>query len=173
MFQRPALPLFHPATVIATWFGTGLVKWAPGTWGSLAALPFAAGIVWLGGSAGLWAAGVAVFLAGLWASARYVRAHGDDDPGSVVVDEVVGQWVAVLPLYPEPVTYLVAFLAFRFFDILKPWPIGWLDRRLKGPLGIMADDVVAGIATGAVAFAIAVFLLGHSLPWDQVENEFR
>lgn len=173
MFQRPALPFFHPATLTATWFGSGLIKWAPGTWGSLAALPFAAGIVWLGGSTGLWVGAIAVFVAGLWASARYVSAQGDDDPGSVVVDEVVGQWVAVLPLTPDPLTYLVAFLAFRFFDILKPWPIRWLDRRLKGPFGIMADDVVAGIAAGVVAFAVAVFLLGYSLPWIQLDHEFR
>ena len=154
LFKTPPLPFFHPATLLATWFGSGLLRVAPGTCGSLAALPFAAGMVFLGGPWLLGAATAAAFAAGLWASARYVEAAGQADPGAVVIDEVVGQWLALVALPLDPVLYLLAFLAFRLFDILKPWPVGWADRRLHGGFGIMADDLLAGLYAGAVAYGI-------------------
>jgi phosphatidylglycerophosphatase A len=155
MFRRPALPFFHPATLIATWFGSGLARFAPGTWGSLAALPCAAGLVWLGGPWTLLAAAVLVFLAGLWAAARYAAAGGGGDPGAVVVDEVAGQWLALFPVALDLRLYPVAFVAFRVFDIVKVWPASWMDRRLKGGFGIMADDVVAGLYAAGIAYGVA------------------
>lgn len=157
MFRRPALPFFHPATQIATWFGSGLAKVAPGTWGSIAALPCAAGLVWLGGPWALLAAAGVVFVAGLWAGARYAAASGGGDPGAVVVDEVAGQWLALFPVALDLRLYPVAFLAFRVFDIVKPWPANWMDRTLKGGLGIMADDIVAGTYAAAVCFGLATW----------------
>jgi phosphatidylglycerophosphatase A len=157
MFRRPALPFFHPATLIATWFGSGLAGFAPGTWGSLAALPCAAGLVWLGGPWVLLAGACAVFFAGLWASARYAAADGRGDPGAIVVDEVAGQWLALFPVALDLRLYPVAFVAFRVFDIVKVWPANWMDRQLKGGLGIMADDLVAGGYAAAVAYAIALW----------------
>ena len=158
MFDRPALPFFRPATLIATWFGVGLIRGAPGTWGSLAALPCAAGLQLLAGPWGLAAATGLVTLAGIWASARYAAApvNGgvDGDPGVVVVDEVAGQWLALVPLPLDPLWYAVAFALFRLFDITKPWPISWLERTLTGGLGIMVDDLAAGLAAGALAFAL-------------------
>ena len=153
---KPPLPFSHPATLIATWFGSGLLPKGPGTWGSLAALPFAWIIAIAGGPWLLAAAALLVFAVGLWASHRYAEALGEADPGSVVVDEVVGQWIALLPVALSPAHYAIAFIAFRFFDILKPWPVNLLDRRLKGALGIMADDVMAGFYAAAVTF---LFLL--------------
>ncbi len=158
MFRRPSLPLLHPATLIATWFGSGLASFAPGTWGSLAALPCAAGLVWLGGPWALLAATATVFAAGLWAGARYAQASDEGDPGAVVVDEVAGQWLALFPVALDLRLYPVAFLAFRFFDIAKVWPASWMDRRLKGGLGIMADDVVAGVYAGALSLGVAWWL---------------
>jgi phosphatidylglycerophosphatase A len=155
MFRRPDLPYFHPATLIATWFGSGLASFAPGTWGSLAALPCAAGLVWLGGPWTLLAATAVVFLAGLWAGARYAAASGGGDPGAVVVDEVAGQWLALFPVALDLRLYPVAFVAFRFFDIAKVWPADWMDRKLKGGFGIMADDVVAGLYAAALAYGVA------------------
>ncbi len=152
IFNRPPLPFFHPATLLATWFGSGLLRVAPGTCGSLAALPFAAAFVLLGGPWLLALATAAAFALGLWASARYVVAGGQPDPGAVVIDEVAGQWLALIPLPLDPGLYLLAFLAFRLFDIVKPWPVGWADRSLSGGFGIMADDILAGIYAGAVAF---------------------
>ena len=159
MFDRPALPFFHPATLIATWFGVGLIRDAPGTWGSLAALPCAAGLYLLGGPWLLAGATGLVVMAGVWASGRYAAALGSGDPGAVVVDEVAGQWLALVPLPLDSWWYAAAFALFRLFDIAKPWPIGWLDRSLGGGLGIMADDLVAGLAAGAVAGALLLWLV--------------
>jgi len=158
MFDRPALPFFHPATLIATWFGSGLVRFAPGTWGSLAALPCAYLLHLLGGTWLLAAAAGLVFLAGLWASGRYAAALGSGDPGAVVVDEVAGQWLALLPLPTDLWWYAAAFALFRLFDIVKPWPIGWLDRNLSGGLGIMADDLAAGLLAGLVAYGLMLWI---------------
>ncbi len=135
---------------VACGLGTGLSPVAPGTVGSLAALAVGVAIL---GVAPAWlplAAAVATS-GGLWA----VRASGADrapggDPGWVVVDEVAGQWIALLPLalLPaaaawNPPSLLLAFLAFRALDILKPGPVGWADRQ-EGAFGVMADDVIAG-----------------------------
>lgn len=167
MFRQPALPLFHPATLIATWFWSGLLRPASGTWGSLAALPFGAALFWLGGSWLLGLAAVLAFVIGLWASDRYAAAIKESDPGDVVIDEVVGQWVAVLPLALDPVAYLVAFFIFRAFDIVKPWPANWCDQRLKGALGIMADDVVAGLYAALLSYWVMFWVREIGLfPWS-------
>ncbi len=158
MFDKPALPLFHPVTLIATWFGAGLIRGAPGTWGSLAALPCAAGLHLLGGPWLLAGATGLVALAGVWASGRYAEALGGGDPGAVVIDEVAGQWLALLPLPFDLWWYAAAFALFRLFDVLKPWPIGWLDRSFSGGLGIMADDLAAGLAAGALAAALWLWI---------------
>ena len=158
MFERPALPLLHPATLIATWFGADLIRGAPGTWGSLAALPCAAGLHLLGGPWLLAGATGLVALAGVWASGRYAAALASGDPGAVVVDEVAGQWLALLPLPLDLWWYAAAFALFRLFDIAKPWPIGWLDRNLQGGRGIMADDLAAGLVAGALAYALLLWL---------------
>jgi len=131
--------------------------------GSLAAL--LVGVAILGVAPALLPmAAAAATLGGLWA----VRASGADlapggalggDPGWVVVDEVAGQWIALLPLALLPATaawnppsLLLAFLAFRAFDILKPGPVGWADRQ-KGAFGVMADDVIAGVLAASLVFA--------------------
>ena len=95
-FRTPALPLTHPASLLATWFGAGLMPYAPGTWGSFAALPLAWLILHFGGIWHLAAATVAVSLIGWWAAAQYIRAMGREDPGDVVIDEVAGQWLTLL-----------------------------------------------------------------------------
>jgi phosphatidylglycerophosphatase A len=136
---------FDPASVIATWFGAGLLPIMPGTWGSLAALPFAWIIAWLFGERALLLAAVLLFFVGWWAAARVSRASGVEDSGSIVVDEVVGQWLAVVVTPPDLVAYAVGFALFRVFDIAKPWPVSWAERRIAGGLGVMADDVIAGL----------------------------
>ena len=153
------LPFSHPATAVATWFGCGLAPWAPGTWGSLAALPFAWGISRLAGAPGLAAAAALLFMVGCWAAGRVARSSGSADPGAIVVDEVVGQWLTLAAVPADPIAYAAGFLLFRVFDILKPWPVSWADRRLKGGFGIMADDVVAGIYAGAI-LTIGRYLIG-------------
>ena len=131
--------------LLCSWFGAGLIKPAPGTWGSAAALPFGWLIWWRGGPVALGIAAIVVFLIGWWASERIVRKDGLEDPGWVVIDEVAGQWLTLLFTSPSLPGYLAGFALFRLFDIWKPWPVSWADQRIKGGLGIMLDDVLAGL----------------------------
>ncbi len=153
--------------LVATFFGVGLLPWAPGTWGSAAAIPAAWVIHGLGGFPALLLASVAVTFVGWWATAAATRGKENHDPGEIVIDEVAGMWVALLPLsaglwqagvdpwvFPWP-GWVGAFVLFRVFDILKPGPIGWADR-MHTPLGVMLDDVLAGFAA-----AIGVALLAY------------
>jgi phosphatidylglycerophosphatase A len=154
---------------VASFFGVGWLRPAPGTWGSLAALILSFAILEV---AGLW-----LFLLGLalaigaafWSVSALVRQLGEPghhDPSWVVIDEVAGQWIALLPialgaelagaaptqLWPG---WLAAFLLFRLFDIWKPGPVGWADRR-PGAAGVVLDDLIAG----ALAALVVVLLAG-------------
>ena len=155
---RSPFPSFHPAVLVATWFGAGLLPRAPGTWGSLVALPF----IWYAratfGSFGLALALAVTFAAGCWASAVFVARTGERDPPRVVVDEVVGQGLTLVIAPADPFLYLLGFLLFRLFDIVKPWPIGWVERKAGTVLGIMLDDVLAAVYAGAALFAITASL---------------
>lgn len=144
--------------LLCAWFGAGWMKPAPGTWGSAASLPLA-WLLWdLGGHPALAGAMGIVFLAGWWASARIVRADGLEDPSWVVIDEVAGQWMALLFTPPSLADYAIGFALFRLFDIWKPWPVSWADQKIKGGLGIMLDDIIAGLMGLAV-----MILLGRTV----------
>jgi phosphatidylglycerophosphatase A len=153
---------FDPASVIATWFGAGLLPFMPGTWGSLAALPFAWIIAWLFGARALLLAAAVLFLIGWWAAAQLTRASGVEDASSIVVDEVVGQWLALVVTPPDLIAYALGFVLFRLFDIAKPWPARWADQFLGGGFGVMADDIVAGFYA---ATALLLFLLVTGRPY--------
>jgi phosphatidylglycerophosphatase A len=144
--------------LVATWFGAGLLPITPGTWGSLAALPFAWAIRSHLGSTGLAIATVIAFTIGWWAAATVAKASAIEDPGAVVIDEVAAQWLVLLPAPLDPLAYALAFLLFRFFDIWKPWPVRWADRHVKGGIGIMLDDLLAGVY--AVALLSGVLAIG-------------
>jgi phosphatidylglycerophosphatase A len=154
MTAAQRLPFWHPVSLIATWFGSGLLPKAPGTWGSLAALPFAIVIAALGGPWLLLAAAVCVFGLGVWAGDAYARNMGAEDPGVVVIDEVAGMWLALVPVALDLPSYAFAFLFFRFFDIVKIWPANLAQRRLKGGWGIMTDDIIAGVYAAAATYAV-------------------
>jgi phosphatidylglycerophosphatase A len=148
-------------TLVATWFGVGLLPVAPGTWGSLAAIPVAHLVVTIWGVSGLVGFALAVTLVGVHAAGETARLRGIDDPPEVVVDEVAGQSIALLPVYalvpPEATlvrigAVLGAFALFRVLDIWKPGPIGALER-LPGGWGVMMDDVLGGAVAGALAGA--------------------
>ena len=139
-----------PALLIATWFGSGLLPKAPGTWGSLAALPVAWGIVTLTGTPhSLLLAALILLPIGAWAAARHSATLGTHDAGEIVVDEVVGIWLVLGVIPVAPLWWVAGFAVFRLFDVLKPWPISWLDTHISGGWGIMLDDVAAGIAGAA------------------------
>lgn len=149
------LSLRHPAALIATWFGTGLLPFMPGTWGSLAALPFAWEIRSHTGALGLSIAAMLLFLLGWWAAAQVATASGRTDPGFVVVDEVAAQWLVLVAAPLDPRAYAAGFLLFRLFDITKPRPIGSVERNVGGGLGIMLDDVVAAF------YALVLLAIGE------------
>jgi phosphatidylglycerophosphatase A len=150
------LPLWHPARLLALWFDSGRLPGAPGTWGSLAALPFAALLAWHGGQVLLFAAALAIIPIGIWASGRYATACGREDPKEVVIDEVAGQWLTLAALPLDPLLYGIGFLAFRLFDITKPWPVNLADRRVGGGLGIMLDDVIAAAYAAALCYGLTI-----------------
>ncbi len=141
--RRP--PLGNPAVLLATWFGTGLLPRAPGTWGSLAAVPFAWAIARLGGWSALALASAAIFALGWWAVRRTLASDQASDPGYVVIDEVAGQWITLIPAPLDPFAYAVGFVLFRVADIFKPWPARWADRHVPGALGVMLDDLLAAL----------------------------
>ena len=148
-----SLPFRHPAVLVSTWFGAGLIRPAPGTWGTLAAYPFAFAISWSGGPWLLAFAAAAAFAAGIWASGRYCVAAEKDDAPEVVIDEVSAIWLVLAALPMTWVGWIGAFFLFRLFDITKPWPIGAVERRFKGGLGVMIDDALAALC------AIFAFIL--------------
>ncbi len=147
----------QPAVLTATCLGVGLLPVAPGTWASLAALPLGWIVHGALGPAGVAAAAALAFAVGWWAAARVVARSGADDPSCIVIDEVAGQLLALAAAPPGIAPYLAAFLGFRLFDIVKPWPAGWADRTLKGGFGVMLDDVFAGLYAGAAVFAATRF----------------
>lgn len=149
--------LSRPSGWIASIGGIGLLPLAPGTWASAATLPLGWAVaVWLG-PWGLVAASLAVFALGVWASNLVIRQIETDDPSVIVIDEVAGQ---LLTLVLAPLTwqgYLAAFIAFRFFDLTKTWPVSVVDREVGGGFGAMADDMLAGLYGMLIVFAALQF----------------
>ncbi len=143
--KRPPLSLLkHPYGWIASGFGSGFSPVAPGTVGSAAALlPW----LWLR-ELPAWhylAITLAMFALGVLAADWVIRAIRTDDPGVVVADEWVGQWLALFLAPAGWVWMLLGFLLFRLFDVWKPWPVRWADRALHGGFGAMFDDLLAGL----------------------------
>lgn len=159
----PGLSFRHPAVLLSTWFGSGLIPIASGTWGSAAALPFAYVILLAGGPVAgpyvLAAAAVLIFLVGVWSADLYSRRLGVSDPGAIVIDEVAGQWLTLTVAPPEILPFVIGFFLFRLFDVIKPWPASWADRSVKGGFGVMLDDVFAGIYAAIVLWGIERWLL--------------
>lgn len=153
---------WRPEALLATWFGSGYLPKAPGTWGSIAALPFAWVIAINFGSTGLLLATVLIFIIGIWASGAHAANTGLKDPGEIVIDEVAGLWLS-LAFAPVDIYYYAAgFVLFRIADITKPWPASWADKKLTGGFGIMLDDIFAGAYAALLLYAAQYFLVGTS-----------
>ncbi len=142
--------------LLLSWFGAGLSPKAPGTAGSLAALPFAWIIVTTGGASGLFIASIVAFALG-WAIIATTPGL-EDDPGWIVIDEVAGQWLTLVLVPADLVLYAIGFLLFRLFDIFKPWPIKTIEKRTPGALGVMLDDMVAALCAGIILFGFHLAL---------------
>lgn len=158
------------ARFIGTVGGVGYLRPAPGTWGSLSALPMVWVLHSLGGFPLVVLATLAAFLGGLWATGVMTAGQADHDPSEIVIDEVAGQFIALWAIsYPAwahgiEITklwpgWIAGFVLFRLFDIAKPGPVGWADRR-GGPLGVMLDDVIAGVFAAIGVAALAVLAHG-------------
>lgn len=151
--------LRHPAHVVALGFGAGLAPFAPGTFGTLVAFPIAWGLRAVTGDLGFALAIAALFGIGVWSSAVTARHLGVPDHGAIVIDEVVAFLGVLFFTGLEPMRAAVAFLLFRFFDIVKLPPAREIDRHWHGGLGVMLDDVVAA-GYALLAFAILVRVQG-------------
>ena len=158
------------SAAIATIFGLGYLRPAPGTWGSLFAIILAILIVEIFGVIGFIFALLSISIFGWWATSVYLKQIKTKDPSEVVIDELVGQWIAVLPIVIsafyfklEPIDlwpgWISSFLFFRLFDILKPSLIGWADEK-NGALGVMLDDIFAGIAAAICTITLAILYHG-------------
>ncbi|CAA2929699.1 phosphatidylglycerophosphatase A [Arsenophonus endosymbiont of Bemisia tabaci] len=156
---KSRLKLSNPWHLLATGFGSGLSPIIPGTMGSLAAIPFWLLMYWL---LTVWLCWF-IILFGFFVGIVICQRTSDDmqvhDHGSIVWDEFIGMWMTlmVIPLVSWE-WVLIAFLLFRFFDMLKPWPIGWFDRQVGGGLGIMLDDIIAAIFAMVIVAALAHWL---------------
>lgn len=161
MPQRPT-PRFlfsHPAHLIALGFGAGLVPWAPGTFGTLLAIPIAYLLWSWTNDIGFLALVLAILFAGAWAAGHTGRALGTPDHGGIVIDEVAAFLLVLFFTGPFPSRIGFAFLLFRLFDIAKPPPIRTIDARMKSGIGVMVDDLVAA-GFALVVYAIVVRLTG-------------
>ena len=150
--------------LIATFFYIGHLRPAPGTWGSLAALLLGYVIVQTAGVFGLCMGIMITCIMGWWATAAQTKGKDDHDPSEIVIDEVAGQWIAILPIAMWPHAYeisiwywFLAFAGFRMFDILKPGLVGWADRQVS-PIGVMLDDIIAGLMTAAAIILVMVIV---------------
>ncbi|PXA74474.1 phosphatidylglycerophosphatase A [Vibrio sp. 11986-1-5] len=159
------LSLRNPWHLLATGFGSGLSPIIPGTMGTLASIPLYLLLVQLPLFAYLFVVLMACIL-----GVKICQVTSTDmqvhDHGSIVWDEFAGFWItmSIVPLLQLPIFdwqwIVTGFVLFRFFDMVKPWPIGWLDKQVEGGVGIMLDDIVAGIMA-----AIMLFFVGHWAGW--------
>lgn len=149
--------LRSPTLLLAFGFGSGLSPKAPGTVGTVAAIP----LWWLLAQLPLQSYLLIVALAaivGIVICGRAAEKLGVHDHGGIVWDEFVGFWIAMAALPATWNSLLFGFVLFRLFDIFKPWPISWLDKKVSGGFGIMIDDVIAGLAAAAVIYVAGMLV---------------
>ena len=153
--------LRNPFHFIATLGGIGKLPFAPGTWGSATALIL---FIVLSHYVNMLIVGSIVILFSIWICERASIGLDDKDHKSIVIDELAGMWIALYPAIfydtrDERVVFVIlAFLLFRFFDILKPYPISYVDKNIKGGIGIVLDDIIAGFFAGLISVGVMIFL---------------
>ncbi len=151
--------LANPANFLALGAGSGLAPFAPGTFGTIAAIPLA---VLMPNNLAIYTLVIVVlFIAGVWLCDSCANNLGVHDHPAIVFDEWVGYLITMIAV-PRSIWFLaLGFALFRLFDVLKPWPIGMADKRVSGGLGIMVDDVIAGVFA-AVSMQLIIFLLNYA-----------
>jgi phosphatidylglycerophosphatase A len=151
--QAPRSIWTNPVHFLAFGLGTGASPYAPGTVGTLLGVP----LVYLLSHWSLWVyliVTVVLIAIGIWVCDKTSKDIGVHDHGGIVMDEVAGYLVTMIAVPVNVWTLIAAFFIFRFFDIIKPWPIGWIDKQVHGGVGIMVDDLLAGV------YGLAVIWIG-------------
>ena len=142
--------------VLATCFGVGSIPFAPGTWGSLFAVLLIYNIAFLQE----WIILATLFTVALsWWVCVEVHKDTKSDSSEIVIDEFAGMFVACMLINHDFISLVFAFLFFRFFDIVKPWPISWVDKNIKNGPGILIDDLLAGLFTSILMFVISKIII--------------
>ncbi|MBQ0756221.1 MAG: phosphatidylglycerophosphatase A, partial [Amphritea sp.] len=144
MNRAPASVWRNPVHFLAFGLGSGAAPWAPGTVGTLAAIPFfllmqPLSLFWYGVIL------LVTSLIGIYLCGKTSDDMGVHDHGGIVWDEFVGYWLTMFAAPPGWLWIIIGFVLFRVFDIIKPWPISWADKKVAGGLGIMLDDILAGL----------------------------
>ncbi len=152
----PGTTFSDPRVLLCTWFGSGLIRPAPGTMGTIAGMPFGYFIFQQWGMKGLAIAALVLLVAATPFATWYGKKSGTVDDQSIVVDEVVGVWIAGIFAGNSIGLWIWAGFLFRLFDIWKPWPASFYDNRSKGGFDVMMDDVVAGFYA---LFGVAIVAL--------------
>ena len=153
---------------IATGGYSGYLPKAPGTWGSLVALPLNLLLIHLSTKGYTVSLGI-IFLVAVYTAGAAEKILNRKDPGAIVIDEIIGMLITLIAVPAQPLYWLIAFLLFRLFDIIKPWPVSWADQRLNGGLGIVMDDVLAGgyawLVMQGIVYLTPLLKLPQSLFW--------
>ncbi len=149
------------STLIATFFYSGYLKPASGTWGTLASLPLCLVVTYQFGLWGIVIGASLLFTTGLWASHQYEIETGEHDSSRIVIDEAAGMMIACIPLTVsfDWITIVVCFALFRLFDAVKKGPVGWLDNNINGALGVMIDDIAAGLMTAIIVLGFFKWMI--------------
>ena len=148
---------FRMLELIATWLYSGKSPKAPGTCGSLATLPFVFALAYFYVIYAVIAFAVIISVIGIPVAGKYAQALNIKDPGQIVIDEVAGQTIALIFAETNLYLFAIGFALFRLFDISKPWLVGWADTKLSGGLGIMLDDIFAGIFAGILILLLQIY----------------
>lgn len=148
---------FRMLELAATWLYSGKSPKAPGTCGSLATLPFVFALAYFYGIYAVIAFAVIISVIGIPVAGKYAQALNIKDPGQIVIDEVAGQTIALIFAGTNLYLFAIGFALFRLFDISKPWLVGWADTKLSGGLGIMLDDIFAGIFAGILILLLQIY----------------
>lgn len=159
--MKAEFKLSNPVHFLALGFGSGLIKPAPGTWGTLSAIPLFLAISALISTSGVYYFLVLIltFLVGIYLCGKTATDVGVHDHGAIVWDEIVGFLITMTFFEPSLVNICLGFCLFRLFDIFKPWPIKLLDKHVHGGFGIMIDDVLAGVFAWIALFFITTKVL--------------
>lgn len=146
------LSLKDPKVLLATWFGCGTIFPGPGFWGTLGAMPLGISLLIFGGPIWLLGTSLILFIVGLYVSRHTENILGTHDSSIIVIDEAAAVLIPLAFIPITPIGVLSAFILFRIFDVVKPWPISFLDKKVPGEWGVMIDDTIAALYAAVILY---------------------